>query len=54
VVLLAASAGYALTGIGWLDSAGALLIAWFSFKEGREAFEKARHSGVCSCSGRCS
>ncbi|WP_236019080.1 cation transporter [Geomonas propionica] len=49
VILLVSSAGYYLTGIGWLDSAGALGIAWFSFKEGREAFDKAR--GIpCSCS----
>uniref|UniRef100_UPI001CD20E00 cation transporter n=1 Tax=Geomonas subterranea TaxID=2847989 RepID=UPI001CD20E00 len=49
VILLVSSAGYYLTGIGWLDSAGALGIAWFSFKEGREAFDKA--SGIaCSCS----
>ncbi|MBU5637500.1 cation transporter [Geomonas sp. Red69] len=49
VILLVSSAGYYLTGIGWLDSAGALGIAWFSLKEGREAFGKA--SGIpCSCS----
>lgn len=49
LILLASSVGYHLTGIGWFDSAGALGIGWFSFKEGREAFEKA--SGIsCSCS----
>jgi divalent metal cation (Fe/Co/Zn/Cd) transporter len=47
-VLLFASAGYELTGIGGLDSSGALVIAWFSFREGREAFEKAK-GGTCSC-----
>jgi len=47
-VLLLASAGYALTGIGGLDSAGALIIALLSFREGREAFEKAK-GGSCSC-----
>ncbi len=52
-VLLISSVGYEMTGVGGLDSAGALLIAWFAFKEGREAFEKSRHSGICSCSGRC-
>ena len=51
-VLLAASAGYELTGIGWLDSAGALLIAWFSFREGREAFDKAKGK-TCSCNRAC-
>lgn len=48
VVLLAASAGYAVTGIASLDSLGAVLIAWLSWREGREAFLKAK--GVaCSC-----
>jgi divalent metal cation (Fe/Co/Zn/Cd) transporter len=49
VVLLVASVGYELTGIGYLDAIGALLIAWFAWKEGRESFDKA--SGLdCSCS----
>jgi divalent metal cation (Fe/Co/Zn/Cd) transporter len=49
VALLIASAGYELTGIGSLDAIGAILIAWLTFKEGREAFDKAR--GIaCSCS----
>ncbi len=47
-VLLAASVGYELTGIGGLDSLGAIAIAVFSFKEGREAFEKAQGK-PCSC-----
>jgi len=52
VVLLCSSAGYQLTGIGWLDAAGALGISWFCLKEGREAFAKAR--GIpCSCSCNC-
>ena len=40
--LLLASAGYELTGIGGIDSIGAILIAIFSFREGRESFAKAR------------
>lgn len=48
-ILLSASIGYELTGIGGLDSAGAILIAWFSYREGSEAFEKAR-GNTCSCS----
>ena len=52
IILLAASAGYALTGIGWLDSLGAIGIAWFSLKEGREAFGKARGLACC-CAGKC-
>ena len=51
VVLLLASAGFQLTGIGSLDAIGALLIAWLTFKEGREAFDKARglSCSCCSC-----
>jgi divalent metal cation (Fe/Co/Zn/Cd) transporter len=50
VVLLIASAGFELTGIGSLDAVGALLIAWFTWKEGREAFSKARGLACpCSC-----
>jgi len=49
LVLLIASVGYELTKFGGIDSLGALLIAWFSFKEGREAFQKARLDVNCSC-----
>jgi hypothetical protein len=49
-VLLLASAGYAVTGIGGLDSLGAVAISVFAFREGREAFEKARGKN-CSCHG---
>ncbi|MGE5892890.1 MAG: cation diffusion facilitator family transporter [bacterium] len=48
VVLLVASLGYALTGMGWFDSVGSLFIAWLSFKEGREAFQKAKGKS-CGC-----
>lgn len=52
VILLLSSAGYELTGIGSLDSIGAILIAGFSFREGRESFQKAK--GItCSCQGNC-
>lgn len=47
IVLLISSAGYELTGICGIDSVGALAIAWFSFKEGRDAFEKARTGKNC-------
>jgi len=42
LVLLAASLVYRLTGFGFVDSLGALGLIWFSMREGREAFEKAR------------
>ena len=53
VILLIASAGYEVTGIGALDSLGALGIAILSFREGREAFEKSRGNLACSCQGQC-
>ena len=53
LVLLFASAGYELTGIGWLDSIGAVLIAWLSFREGRESFQKARGNKACGCKSKC-
>ena len=48
LVLLLASVGYEITGIGGIDSIGAVLIAIFSFREGREAFEKSRGES-CHC-----
>lgn len=54
IVLLIASAGYKLTGIGGIDSVGALLIGGLCFREGREAFEKMRGSPfACACGGNC-
>jgi divalent metal cation (Fe/Co/Zn/Cd) transporter len=53
IVLLLASVGYVLTGIGWFDSVGALVIAGLSFREGREAFEKARGNTACGCNDGC-
>lgn len=48
VVLLASSLIYQLTGFGFVDSIGALGLMYFSFTEGREAFEKARGM-ECDC-----
>ena len=42
VVLLISSAVYEITGIGWIDAAGAFGLAWFSFNEGKEAFKKQK------------
>jgi len=48
VVLLAASIIYQLTGFGFVDSLGALGLIYFSYHEGKEAFEKA--AGLeCEC-----
>jgi len=53
LVLLLASAGYELTGIGSLDSIGTIVIAWLSFREGREAFQKAAGKKTCGCQEKC-
>lgn len=50
IVLLVSSLIYSLTGLGFIDSVGAIGIAYFSFKEGNEAIEKAKTGGNCSCS----
>ncbi len=49
IILLTASVSYELTGIGGFDSVGAAAIAWFSYREGKEAFEKASGNLICSC-----
>lgn len=52
VVLLASSLIYELTGFGFVDSIGALGLIWFSYNEGKEAFEKA--AGLeCDCDDHC-
>lgn len=53
VVLLISSIGYEATGLGMIDSIGAAGIAFFSFKEGRESFEKAKGNFTCGCQGKC-
>lgn len=53
VVLLVSSVGYEVTGIGMLDSLGAIVIAVLSCREGREAFEKSKGNLTCSCQGNC-
>ena len=40
-VLLAASLIYEITGFGFVDSIGAIGLIYFSYKEGKESFEKA-------------
>ena len=53
IILFAASIGYEVTGIGMLDSIGAIGIAFFSYKEGKEAFEKSKGK-LCGCQKVCS
>ncbi len=53
-VLLIASAGYRLTGLGGLDSIGAMIIGGLCYREGKEAFEKAKAGSFsCTCGGSC-
>lgn len=52
IVLLISSAAYQLLHIGWLDGLGAVGLAWYSFHEGRECFEKAK-GNACSDSCHC-
>jgi len=52
IVLLLSSGGYELTGIGGVDSIGAILIAGLSLKEGCESFQKAKGLS-CSCHDSC-
>lgn len=51
IVILVSSLIYELTGFAYADVLGAAGLIWFSFAEGREAFEKAKGRS-CSC-GHC-
>lgn len=53
LVLLFSSVSYEVTGFGGFDSIGAIGIAIFSLKEGRESFEKANGKSTCGCQGKC-
>lgn len=47
IVLLISSALFAVLSIGWIDALGALGLAWYAWREGRECFEKARGKECC-------
>jgi len=49
IILLASSGLYELTHLPYIDAAGTLGLAWFSYKEGKECFEKASSDKYCSC-----
>lgn len=53
LILLAASGLYEIFQIGYIDIIGSLGIAYFAFREGREAFEKAKGKLSCSCGPDC-
>lgn len=48
-VLLASSAIYEYTGFAYADALGTFGLAWFSYQEGKECFEKAASNKHCSC-----
>ena len=52
LILLASSLIYELTGFGWVDTIGALGLAWFSYAEGKEALGKAKGKECC-CGHNC-
>lgn len=47
VVLLASSGSYYFFHVPYVDSVGALALAYFSFREGKECFEKAKGEHQC-------
>ncbi len=51
-ILLASSLLYELWQIPYVDALGSLGIAWYAWKEGKEAFENARSKSL-SCSSHC-
>ena len=51
-ILLASSLLYELWGIPYVDALGSLGIAWYAWKEGKEAFEDAKSKSL-SCSSDC-
>jgi divalent metal cation (Fe/Co/Zn/Cd) transporter len=54
IVLLVSSGLYEIFKIGYIDSLGSLGIAWFTLKEGKEAFEKVKKNKLsCCCNNDC-
>jgi divalent metal cation (Fe/Co/Zn/Cd) transporter len=49
IILLLSSGIYELTKFASIDTIGTFGLAYLSFKEGRECFEKARSNDHCSC-----
>lgn len=49
LILLAASGIYELTRLPHIDTLATFGLAWFSYREGRECFEKAKSSAACNC-----
>lgn len=49
LILLLSSVVYKWTGFAYTDTLGTLGLAWFSFREGKECFEKASGDKLCGC-----
>ena len=49
IILLAVSGFYEIIKLSYIDSLGTLGIGYFSFKEGKECFEKAKSNKHCVC-----
>ncbi|WP_297761183.1 cation transporter [uncultured Muriicola sp.] len=49
IILLVSSGMYELTSLPYIDSLGTLGLAYFSYKEGKECFEKANSEKYCRC-----
>jgi divalent metal cation (Fe/Co/Zn/Cd) transporter len=49
IVLLISSGVYELTHFAFMDIVGTLGLAYLSFKEGRECFEKVKKNNHCHC-----
>lgn len=54
IVLFLSSGLYHIFEISYIDIIGSLVIAWFTFKEGKEAFEKVKKNKIsCCCDNNC-
>jgi divalent metal cation (Fe/Co/Zn/Cd) transporter len=53
VVVLVSALLFHFIQIGYIDAAGALGLAYLSWKEGKESFEKANSEQLCGCTDSC-
>lgn len=53
VVVLASASIFHFTSFGYIDAIGAIGLAYFSWKEGKESFEKASSEQLCGCEDSC-
>lgn len=53
VVVLVSAVTFHFTSFGYIDAIGAIGLAYFSLKEGKESFEKASSEQLCGCEDSC-